>query len=84
MNARQLNFGIRAATERSKALREALRRVAGGDSAALARLEARVAFQALLARLEHIGLIPVRNDFKHTPNFILRGLRELWLEFDRA
>ncbi len=25
MNARQLNFGIRAATERSKALREALK-----------------------------------------------------------
>jgi predicted transcriptional regulator len=31
MNARRLNIGIRIAAERSKALREALRRVAGGD-----------------------------------------------------
>jgi len=31
MNARRLNIGIRIVAERSKALREALRRVAGGD-----------------------------------------------------
>ncbi len=31
MDARRLNIGIRIAAERSKALREALRRVAGGD-----------------------------------------------------
>jgi predicted transcriptional regulator len=31
MNARRLNIGIRIAAERSRALREALRRVAGGD-----------------------------------------------------
>ncbi len=50
--------------------------------AALARLEGRVAFETLLARLKNIRLMPERNDFTHTPSFILRGLKELWLEFD--
>lgn len=31
MNARRLNIGVRASAERSKALREAMRRVAGGE-----------------------------------------------------
>jgi cytochrome P450 len=50
--------------------------------AALARLEARVAFELLLARLKNIRSAPNRNDFTHVPSLILRGLRELHLEFD--
>jgi predicted transcriptional regulator len=34
MSARRLNIGIRSGAERSKALREAMRRVAGGDRTA--------------------------------------------------
>ncbi|MGO9605336.1 MAG: cytochrome P450 [Candidatus Binataceae bacterium] len=52
--------------------------------AALARLEGRVAFETLLGRLKDIRFMPGRNDFAHTPSFILRGLKELWLEFDIA
>jgi cytochrome P450 len=50
--------------------------------AALARLEGRIAFETLFARLKNIRLVPDKNDFRHVPSFILRGLRELWLEFD--
>ncbi len=50
--------------------------------AALARLEARLAFETLLSRLKNIRLA-AGNDFAHTPSFILRGLKELQLEFDR-
>jgi cytochrome P450 len=49
--------------------------------AALARLEARVAFETLLTRMPDIRLAPGKNDFAHTPSFILRGLKELHLEF---
>jgi len=52
--------------------------------AALARLEGKVAFETLLARMKNIRFVPDRNDFTHTPSFILRGLKELWLEFDPA
>jgi cytochrome P450 len=52
--------------------------------AALARLESRVAFETLLGRLHNLRFMPERNDFTHTPSFILRGLEELWLEFDAA
>ena len=52
--------------------------------AALARLEGRVAFETLLGRLKSIRLIPGRDDFSHTPSFILRGLKELWLEFEAS
>jgi len=51
--------------------------------AALARLEARVAFEILLARTKNIRIAP-GNDFAHTPSFILRGLKALHLEFDPA
>lgn len=51
--------------------------------AALARLEARVAFEILLARLKNIRFA-AGNDFAHTPSFILRGLKALHLEFDRS
>ncbi|MDO8433128.1 MAG: cytochrome P450 [Candidatus Binatus sp.] len=52
--------------------------------AALARLEGKVAFETLLARLRNIRFAPAGNDFTHTPSFILRGLRALHIEFDRA
>ena len=52
--------------------------------AALARMEGRVAFEILLSRLRNIRFMAGRNDFAHTPSFILRGLKELWLEFDRS
>ena len=50
--------------------------------AALARLEARVAFETLLKRMPNIRLAAGKNNFAHTPSFILRGLRELHLEFE--
>jgi len=50
--------------------------------APLARLEAKVAFEALLDRLSNIRFAPGRNDFRHVPSFTHRGLRELWMEFD--
>src|SRR6266446_3952243 len=49
---------------------------------ALARLEARVAFEILLTRMQNIRLAAGKNDFAHTPSFILRGLKKLHLEFD--
>jgi len=52
--------------------------------AALARLESRIAFETLLGRLPNLRFMADRNDFTHTPSFILRGLKELWLEFDAA
>src|SRR5713101_1324054 len=52
--------------------------------AALARLEARVAFETLLTRMPVIRLAAGKNDFAHTPSFILRGLRELHLEFEAS
>jgi cytochrome P450 len=51
--------------------------------APLARLEGKVAFEILLDRLTNIRLAPNKNDFTHTPSFILRGLKELHLEFER-
>ncbi len=50
--------------------------------APLARLEARIAFESLLDRLDNIELAPGKNDFRHVPSFTHRGLRELWLIFD--
>jgi cytochrome P450 len=48
--------------------------------APLARTEARIAFEVLLSRLKEIRLGP-GNDFSHTPSFIFRGLKALYLEF---
>ncbi|HJN93237.1 MAG TPA: cytochrome P450, partial [Dehalococcoidia bacterium] len=45
--------------------------------AALARLEARVAFEELLRRTTDIQLADEQGEFPHTPSFILRGLQEL-------
>jgi cytochrome P450 len=50
--------------------------------AGLARLEACVALDTLLDRLENVRFAPGRNDFSHNPMFIARGLRYLHLEFD--
>jgi len=52
--------------------------------AALARMEGRIAFETLLGRMKNIRFMAGRNDFTHTPSFILRGLKGLWLEFDAA
>jgi len=51
---------------------------------ALARLEARVAFEILLTRMQNIRLAAGKNDFAHMPSFILRGLKELHLEFEAS
>jgi len=52
--------------------------------AALARLETKVALETLLGRLRNIRFAPAGNDFTHMPSFILRGLKQLQLEFDPA
>jgi cytochrome P450 len=52
--------------------------------APLARLEGVIALQTLLTRLPNLRLAPARNDFTHTPSFILRGLKALHLAFDPA
>ncbi len=52
--------------------------------APLARMEGVVGFETLLSRLANIEVAPARNDFTHTPSFILRGLKHLHLTFDRA
>lgn len=48
----------------------------------LARLEARVAFEELLARTEHIGLAS-SNTFEYMPSHVMRGLSQLDLEITR-
>tara|TARA_B100000945_G_scaffold159657_1_gene128188 strand:+ start:4025 stop:5317 length:1293 start_codon:yes stop_codon:yes gene_type:complete len=50
--------------------------------AMLARLEARVAVEQLLERLENIRLINGRNNFEYEDTFVLRGLKELHIAFD--
>ncbi len=48
----------------------------------LARLEGRVAFEALLRRLPGLRLVPGANDFRHHPSPIVRGLESLHVEWD--
>jgi cytochrome P450 len=50
----------------------------------LARMELNIGFERLLARLPNLRLTPGRNDFRHHPGFVLRGLKELWLSFDEG
>lgn len=52
--------------------------------APLGRLEARIAFERLLARLTDIRLAPGRNDFQHLDSPLFRGLQQLHLEFQTA
>lgn len=52
--------------------------------AMLARKEMNVAFRHLLQRLKNLRLTPARNDFRHHPNIMLRGLKKLYISFDKA
>ena len=50
--------------------------------AMLARLEARIAVEQILERLQNIRLIDGRNNFEYEDTFVLRGLKELHIAFD--
>jgi cytochrome P450 len=50
--------------------------------AGLSRLEQVVAWEILLDRLEALRFTPGKNDFKHLPGFVLRGLSELHISFE--
>lgn len=52
--------------------------------AALARKEMNVAFPILLKRLKNLRFVAGKNDFKHTPSFVLRGMPKLHIAFDKA
>ena len=52
--------------------------------AALARLEIRVAFEEALKRMKNFRLDPDYPAPKHQPSYILRGLEELHILFDKA
>ena len=56
----------------------------GCPGAPLSRLEQVIAYERLLARLKNLRLTPGKNEFKHHPGFVLRGLEELHLSFDPA
>jgi cytochrome P450 len=49
----------------------------------LAREEMALTFEALLDRTDNLGYQPGRNDFRHHPSLILRGLEHLYIRFDR-
>ena len=52
--------------------------------AALARKEAQIAFETLLGSTRNWRFTPGKNDFKHVPSFILRGLENLWIQYEAA
>ena len=52
--------------------------------AALARLEIRVAFEEVLRRMTNFRLDPDHPTPRHEPSYILRGLQELHILFDKA
>jgi cytochrome P450 len=52
--------------------------------ASLARKEASIAFETLLDSTRNWRFSPGRNDFKHVPSFILRGLEQLWIQYEAA
>jgi len=52
--------------------------------AALARLEIRVAFEEVLGRMTNFRLDPAYPAPSHVPSFILRGLNDLHILFERA
>ena len=49
----------------------------------LGRKEMQVAFTRLLQRLTNFRLAEGKNDLRHWPNMVLRGLKELHITFDR-
>lgn len=51
--------------------------------APLARAEGRIGFEVLLDRLDDIRLVEGRNRFEYEPTFVLHGLKELHVAFDR-
>lgn len=51
--------------------------------AMLARKEMNLALSKLFARITNIQLAPGKNDLKHWPNMVLRGLKELHITFDK-
>lgn len=51
--------------------------------AMLARKEMQVAFTKLLQRLTNIRLAQDKNDLRHWPNVVLRGLKALYITFDK-
>ncbi|MEN3973945.1 cytochrome P450 [Emcibacter sp. SYSU 3D8] len=51
--------------------------------AQLARYEMIASFEAILARMDNLAYAPARNSFEHHPHLCLRGLKELWITFDR-
>ena len=52
--------------------------------AQLARKELNVAFPIILKRLKNIRFADGVNTFRYAPNFLLRGVEQLHLEFDRG
>ena len=52
--------------------------------APLARRELYWSFKALLDRVDEMWFAPGKNDFTVAPNFALRALKELHIEFKRA
>jgi len=52
--------------------------------AALARLEIRVAFEEVLRRMTNFRLDPAYPAPRHEPSYILRGLQELHILFDKV
>jgi cytochrome P450 len=49
----------------------------------LARRELEIGFAALLSRLPHLRLGERQGELRHVPSFMIRGLSELHLAFDR-
>ncbi len=52
--------------------------------AGLSRLEQNISWQTLVERAEGFELPPAKNDFKHLPGFVLRGIEELHVTFRPA
>jgi cytochrome P450 len=52
--------------------------------ASLARKEASIAFETLLESTKSWRFSPGKNDFRHVPSFILRGLEKLWIQYEAA
>ena len=51
--------------------------------AMLGRKEMNVAFHKLLQRLTNVQLAPGKSDLSHWPNVVLRGLKDLYITFDK-